>query len=237
MRLLASVLLLMAMPLFAETPVAQVLPFSLSYTVFRNDQALGVADLRNMQVSPGHWQFVSQTKATQGIANFAGASISEQSNLIVRRERLELLSNRLETKVAWKSIIKTSQLVDAGKTYLYKDDKGSKSVPYQAGMLDQHSLTLALMLDLRTSNKGQNLVYPVFNKGKAEPYTFKVIGYQVLNTALGPLNTVRVDRIRKTANGKTTRSWFAVDKNFIPVLIQQNDENGDDIEMRLIAIR
>jgi hypothetical protein len=138
--------------------------------------------------------------------------------------------------VAWKSIVKTAQLIDAGRTYQFKDDKGSKTVPYQAGMLDQHSLTLALMADLQASNKNQNLVYRVFNKGKVELYTFKVIGNQVLNTALGKLNTVRVDRVRKSDNGKTTRSWFAVDKNYAPALIQQNDENGDDIEMRLIGI-
>ena len=31
--------------------------------------------------------------------------------------------------------------------------------------------------------------------------------------------------------------WFASDRNFVPVLFQQLDENGDDIEMRILAIK
>jgi hypothetical protein len=237
MRLLALILLLLAMPLFANTPANAVQPFSLNYTVYRNQSMLGVAELRNKQASPGYWQFISKTTATQGVATIAGANINEQSNLIVRNGLLELFSNRLETKVAWKTMLKTTKLDDASDTYQYKDSKGTKQAPYRPGLLDQHSLTLALIADLNAQKKGPSFVYMVVNREKIEPYTFKIVGTQTISTALGKLNTLRVDRIRESNDGKTTRIWFAVDKNYMPVLIQQNDENGDDIEMRIAAIK
>jgi hypothetical protein len=237
MRLLAVALLLLAMPLSAGTTAASVQPFSLSYSVYRNQAMLGVAELRNKQVSPGYWQFITKTTATQGVATIAGASIHEQSNLITRNGLLELFSNQLETKVAWKTMQKTTKLDDAGKTYVYKDSKGTKLAPYRPGLLDQHSLTLALIADLTAQKKGPSFVYMVVNREKVEPYTFKIVATQTISTALGKLDTIRVDRIRESSNGKTTRIWFAVDKNYMPVLIQQNDENGDDIEMRIAAIK
>ncbi len=237
MRLLTLIFMLFATPLFANTPAASVQPFSLSYSVIRNKAVLGVAELQNKQASPGYWQFISKTTATQGVANFAGTSVSEQSNLIVRNGLLELFSNRLETKVAWKTMLKTTKLDDASDTYQYKDSKGTKQAPYRPGLLDQHSLTLALIADLNAQKKGPSFVYMVVNREKVEPYTFKIVGTQTLSTAIGKLNTIRVDRIRESNDGKTTRIWFAVDKNYMPVLIQQNDENGDDIEMRITAIK
>jgi len=236
MRLLALALLWVAMPLTAQTPAASVQPFSLQYSLYRNGEALGVAELQNRQVSPGYWQFVSKTTATEGIAQVAGASAFEQSNLIARQGQLELFSNRIETKVAWKTLAKTTKLVNSGTAYQYTDRKGSKQAPYSPGLLDQHSLTLALMADLRAGKNAGTLVYPIVNKGKREDNTFRIAGTQTLSTALGKLNTVRVDRVRESSNGKSTSIWFASDRNFVPVLFQQLDENGDDIEMRILAI-
>jgi hypothetical protein len=121
--------------------------------------------------------------------------------------------------------------------YQYTDHKGSRQAPYRAGLLDQHSLTLALMADLRAGKRAGTLVYPIVNKGRLEDNTFKIVGTQTLSTALGKLNTVRVDRVRESSNGKSTRIWFAAERDYMPVLMQQLDENGDDIEMRILGIK
>ena len=51
------------------------------------------------------------------------------------------------------------------------------------------------------------------------------------------LDTVRVERIRESSDGKRTRIWFAKNRGYLPVLIQELDRDGDDIEMRIAAIR
>jgi hypothetical protein len=119
---------------------------------------------------------------------------------------------------------------------LYRDQKTTRQVAYQPGIIDQHSLTIALMSDLR-AGKGKSFAYPALTKGKLETMRFKVIGDAVLDTALGKLNCVRVERIRDSADGKTTRIWFAKDRNYAPVLIQELDSGGDDIEMRIQALQ
>ena len=235
MRLMALALFLAAFPSAAQITASSLQPFTLKYTVFRNQSELGVAELKYRQTSPGNWQLSSQTTVSKGIVSAAGASVLDLSNLAVRQGNLELAGNRIETKLAWKTTVKSTALVNAGSAYRFTDAKGTKTVPYSPGLLDQHSLTLALMADLRAGKKSGNLVYPIVNKGKREVNTFRIGGTQTLATALGKLNTVRVERVRETPNGKSTRIWFASDRNFLPVLFQQVDENGDDIEMRLIA--
>lgn len=237
MRLMALAMLLAAFPIAAQTPATSLQPFTLKYTVFRNKSELGVAELKYRQTSPGNWQLSSYTTASKGIVSAAGASVLDLSNLAVRNGNLELFSNRIETKLAWKTTVKSTALVNTGSAYRFTEAKGTKTVPYSPGLLDQHSLTLALMADLRAGKKSGILVYPIVNKGKREDNTFRIAGAQPLVTALGKLNTIRVERVRENPNGKSTRVWFASERNFLPVMFQQVDEHGDDIEMRIIAVK
>jgi ribonuclease PH len=58
----------------------------------------------------------------------------------------------------------------------------------------------------------------------------------MLDTAIGKLNTVRIDQIRDDDSGKQTRIWFAIEKNYTPVQVQQTNEQGDVIELRILSI-
>jgi len=35
---------------------------------------------------------------------------------------------------------------------------------------------------------------------------------------------------------KKTQIWFAIDKNYAPVLVKQSNEDGDAIEMRILSL-
>ena len=148
---------------------ALVDPFQFKYSVIHNDDLLGIAEMRFQPLQNTLWQFNSKTTGTAGLAKIAGANVSENSILSMHGDRIDLNSNRLDTKVAWKTSTKTVKLQPVGKSYLYTDSKGNKSVPYKPGIIDIHSLTIALMADL-AAGKGPNLVYATFNKGKVEPY-------------------------------------------------------------------
>jgi hypothetical protein len=221
------------MPAIAAEPVDD---FSYRYQIIRNGSALGSTRTQFKALPNGVWQYSSQASGTEGLAGIAGAGVDERSTLIAPRGQLELFSNRTETRVAWKTEVKSISFDKAGNAYIYQDRKGSQRIAYKPGMLDQHSLTLALIADLRAGN-GKSFTYSALSKGKLETLRFKVTGEAVIDTALGKLNTVRVDRIRDSANGKTTRIWFAKDRGFAPVLIQELDSNGDDIEMRIQALQ
>ena len=219
----------------ANELAAPVKPFTFQHSMYRNNAKLGVAEMNFKSIGANTWQFSSESKGTEGLAQVARASASDVSVLLLKNGQYELKSNRVETKVAFSTRIKTTQLSADGKTYQYKDRKGEKSVAYKAGVWDQHSLTIALMGALQNKKKPP-FVFQVVNRDKIEPYTFKIISTQVLETAIGKLNTVRVDRVRTDGINKKTQIWFAIDKNFAPVLVNQSNEEGDEIELRILSI-
>lgn len=215
--------------------VKPVDPFLLKLQVTRNGTALGVNTVELKQSKPGVWDFSGAIKGTDGLAMLAGATVNERSILTAPKGEMELYSSFLETKVAWRRDVKTITLESDKASYLYKDRKRSITVPYQPGLLDQHSVTLALISDLQ-AGKGPTFKYQIIVKGKIEYYTFRIVDKMVLDTALGRLDTVKVERVRQSANGKSTLIWFASDKDFLPVKFQELNAEGDSIDMKIIAI-
>ncbi len=234
--ILACLLLLSGLHQAVATEIASpVKPFTYQFSMLRNNSKLGIAELSFKPVSANTWQFSSESKGTEGLAQVARASASDISVLVLKNGKLELKNNRVQTKVAFNTRIKTTQLSTDGKTYQYKDHKSEKFVAYQAGAVDQHSLTIALMSALQNKKKPP-FVFQVVNRNKIEPYTFNVVSTQILDTAIGKLNTIRVDRVRNDGVDKKTQIWFAIDKNYAPVLVKQTNEDGDAIEMRILSL-
>lgn len=230
--LLLAALLLITLPSQAAAPIA---PFQLEFQVSRNGSALGAGSMQLSQPRPQSWLFQSRIAGNRGLAGLAGAAVNERSTLAAPNGLLELRENRMETKIGWKTQVRSTRLDETARVYRYQDSKGEKTVPYRPGLLDQHSLTVALISDLR-AGKGPLLRYPAIGKGKAEIYTFRVIGNATLDTALGRLDTVLVERIRETSNGRRTRLWFAKNRDYFPVLTREED-GSDFLEMRIVAIR
>ena len=234
MRHVALGLLLLS---FSASGLADSLDdFSYKLRVYRNGSGLGTADMQFVLKDDGFSQFTTRTNGTDGVASLAGAGVTETSQLIRRNGELELVSSRIDTKVVWKTSTKSTALQKGAKIYEYVDGKDRRQVPYAPGLLDQHSLTLALLEDLR-AGKGPQFVYRIINKGRLETYTFKRVGEQKLDTALGKLDTVRIDRIRESSDSRSTRIYFAKSLNYAPVLIQELNSKGDNIEMRILSVR
>ena len=222
---------------FSATGLADSLDgFSYKLRVYRNGSALGTADMQYVLKEDGFSQFITRTNGTDGVASLAGAGVTETSQLIRRNGELELVSSRIDTKVAWKNSTKSTALQKGAKIYEFVDGKDRRQVPYAPGLLDQHSLTLALLEDLR-AGKGPQFVYKVINKGRLETYTFKRVCEQKLDTSLGKLDTVRIDRVRESSDGRSTRIYFAKSLDYAPVLIQELNTKGDNIEMRVLSVR
>lgn len=224
---------LLALPATASAPVDA---FTLKFSTLRNGDALGGTIMQFKPARAGVWQFSSTVNGTEGLAGLAGAGVNETSTLTAPGGQLTLFSNALETRLAWKTSVKTTALLKGGKAYQYSDGKTVRMADYAPQTLDRHSLTVALVSDLR-AGLGPEFSYRALAKGRAETYRFRVTGEERLNTALGMLDTVRVERIRESSDGKRTRIWFAKSRGYLPVLIQELDRDGDDIEMRIAAIR
>jgi hypothetical protein len=103
-------------------------------------------------------------------------------------------------------------------------------VPLQPGAMDIITHKLQLRRDLESGK--ENFSYPVISRGKLKQYDYKIISKNVLETAIGPLNTVLVQRIRKDRK-RTTKIWLASDWGYLAVQLEQI-ENGESHEMKII---
>jgi hypothetical protein len=67
--------------------------------------------------------------------------------------------------------------------------------------------------------------YAVADGGKVKTYLLRVIGHERIETVLGDLDTVVVER-RREGHGRVTLVWCAPTLRYLPVRVEQREEDG-----------
>ena len=116
------------------------------------------------------------------------------------------------------------------KTVVYSKDGNTKSVAIDPGLLDIITHKLQLRRDLQSGK--EILSYPVISRGKLKQYVYQVVASEVLETTIGPLNTVKVQRVREDGKRQTI-IWLATDWDYLAVRLEQK-ENGDNHQMKIL---
>lgn len=209
--------------------------FSANYVVFRNGKDLGNATISFSDIGNGRWELTTKTIGT-GIAAIAGVEINERSLIRWNDGKPETIDYSFSQKAGWKDKQRTITVNAQSKTIVSQDKEKTYSLKYQPGVLDRHAITVAIMQDLAQGKHG-DLVYPVADRDELNTQLYRLIGNEKMDTTLGSMNSVKVQRIRESANGKTTTLWLALDKQFVPLRIEQKEGNGDTIEMRITGLR
>ena len=111
----------------------------------------------------------------------------------------------------------------------YQKKKKQRQVKLDSNYLDKLTYQIQLQRDLIRGKTP--LQYQVIDRGKIKQYNFEIIGEEIVDTALGPINTVKVHRVRKDSD-RETYLWFAPQMNYLLVQIWQN-EDGDDHRITL----
>lgn len=216
-------------------PAYRAKAFNANYVVFRNGKDLGTATIKFSDIGNGRWELTTKTIGT-GIAAIAGVEINERSSIRWNDGKPETLGYSFSQKAGWKDKQRRITVNAQNKTIVSEDKEKTYNLKYQSGVLDRHAITVAIMQDLLQGKRG-DLVYPVADRDELNNQLYRVSGNEKLDTALGSLNSVKVQRIRENANGKTTTLWLALDKQFVPLRIEQKEGNGDTIEMRITGLR
>ena len=93
-------------------------------------------------------------------------------------------------------------------------------------------ITHRLQLRRDLSAGQQVFSYPVISRGKLKQYSYKVVSEQILQTAIGPLNTVKVERVIDDGD-KSVSVWLATDWDYLIVKLQQSKgKDGHHLELR-----
>nr|WP_255775714.1 DUF3108 domain-containing protein [Microbulbifer sediminum] len=95
---------------------------------------------------------------------------------------------------------------------------------------DKISYQLQLALDVAAGK--EDLVYQVADGKRVRTYRFAVTGTETLQTPLGPVDTVKVERVREEGADRSTYIWFAPTWNHALVKLMQ-EENGETYQISL----
>lgn len=208
--------ILSALPLAAisETPV-QHEPYTAIYQAMYKNFPLQAT--HRLEQSGDDWYFSSIASGFFGqIEENATFTYSEKG--IVPRHyvyRRSVLGQNRETEIVYNQ----KEHIAAGN----KDSKPFK-VPLKGGELDAGTYMLALADDLA---RGYNEpCYDVVNDDGTELFCFRVIGKETIKTALGKLDTIVVERLRKPNSPRHTQFWFAPSLHYAIAKLEHQEKKG-----------
>jgi hypothetical protein len=117
-----------------------------------------------------------------------------------------------------------------------------ETYPLKGGEQDRSSATWQLIGLARTMGDqfktGSEWKMFVAGRRDAETWTFKVVGNETINTALGSLNTVHVSKAPPAdSKGQQVDIWLAPSIEWYPVRIRFNDSDGEFVDQMLEEVK
>lgn len=231
-RCLAVLLWLAPLSALAQLPA----PYTATYEVRRNGDPLGTATVSFRQLPNGRYELHSHTVGSQGLAAIAGVDLDERSVLRLAGGAPETVAYSYRQKLAWKSKARDIAVDANARRIRYTDKDREYSPPYRPGVIDRNAITVALMADLAAGKSG-DLQYLIPGKDELETWTYRAAAPERVQSALGSDDAVRVERIRETANGRTTTLWLSKSRGFVPLRILQREPDDETIEMRILTLK
>lgn len=236
MRNFLAPLFLLAALLPAVASAAAPKPYTARYEVLRNGERLGEATIRFAALANGRYDFTTRTRGDGGLAAIVGVAVDERSILRWHDGRPETVAYSFAQKIGWKDKQRGLK-VDAANGRVTSTDKGEEiALPYQAGLLDRHAVSIALMQDLAAGRTG-DLDYTVAERRAVQQQRFRTAGNASVQTPMGTHDAVRVDRVRDSGDGRSTQFWLSARHNYVPVRMLQKEPDGESIEMRIISLQ
>ncbi len=201
-------------------------PFQASYTAdWKQLPFTGTAERSLQQQTDGSWDL--RFKASMLVAG-----VSESSRFLLQGGQLQPLRYKYDRTGLGKPR-KNRQHFDWNAMQVNGQGKdGDYQLPLHAGVLDKSSYQLALQKDVAAGE--DNLSYIVLDGDDLDTYDFRVLGDEQIETPLGSLNTVKVERVRDPGqNKRKTTLWFAKDWGYLLVQLNQVERDGKEYTIML----
>lgn len=112
---------------------------------------------------------------------------------------------------------------------IYNKSRNIENAP--TNIQDKISYQLQLAIDVASGKTP--LKYHVADGKKIRVYEFEITGEEIINTPMGPVETIKVQRVRGQGAERTTNIWFAPQWNYTLVKLIQKEENGKSYQITL----
>lgn len=228
----AGLIALLSFAIALSAPEVPLPPFDAEYSLQRNGVIMGTSTRSLSAAQDGIFIYSSTTQATGIVAWFVKDRIDEHSKWTFDGKHirpLEYVYNRsggsktrqVKLSFDWQHHTVTNSI---------DGDPWRMEIPPDAQ--DKLVYQLAIMYDLLNGKK--NLEYKIADGGKLKDYTFEIVGEEVLNTALGRLKTVRLQRI---GDKRDSTVWCAPQLSYLPVRLEQQDTDGSELSMYINSVQ
>lgn len=221
-RALMLALALFSLPALAAEPK----PFSASYTAdWKQVPVSGSAERSLQKLDDGRWQLVFK-------ASMLVAGLTEQSTFTVENDAFLPQSYKFERSGLGKSKDVEFDFDWSQKQVIGSDRGDPVRFPLNRGMQDKSTYQLALQHDVAAGEKSMS--YQVVDGDEIETYDFRVLGEEVVRTAAGLIDAIKVERVRDpTQSSRKTILWFAKDWDYLLVRLHQVEKDGKEYQIML----
>lgn len=212
-------------------------PFHARYAVYRNGKLSGKADI-TLEQRGERWVLHTSGNGTHGLARFLHVTDTEQVEGFYLDGRFRPEQYTHHTRVAgidrgWTALFDWPSNTVNIFTGKMKKNEDALSLNLGPGALDPLSLKLELQRRLR--DQEADMLFHMVDDDEIKEQTYRVLQAEKLETSLGCLNTMPVERIR-TNSTRYTRAWHAPDLDFITVRMEHGKTDGDHMEMRITEL-
>lgn len=225
------VLLLLAAP---AAPASELFfePYSARYAVYRNGKLQARAEFL-LQQQDKNWIIKSESIGTHGMARF------------LKFRDYEFVEGRLEDglfrplryvhELKWMGPNQDSSAdFDWVANEVTVTDNGeSRTLELVEGAVDPMSLQLEIRRQLASPDP--ELEFMLVEEDKLEPQVFRTLPPERLETSLGCLHTVPVEKVRESST-RFTRFWHASELDYFPVRMEHGKTGGDQMELRITEL-
>jgi len=219
-------------PAQAETSMA-VAPYEARYSIYRNGKLTGKMDVELQRQDP-RWSLRSSGSGTHGLARLLGARDNEEVQGRVQDGRFRPERYRRHTLVAGLDDVWTFGFDwEQRRVSITHNDKS----PLLLDMVEESLDPLSLKLEMRRrlSEQRSDLSFQMVEEDEIDEQNFRMLPAERLETSLGCLLTVPVEKIRHESP-RYTRAWHAPQLGFIEVRMEHGVTGGNHLEMRITEL-
>lgn len=117
---------------------------------------------------------------------------------------------------------------------------GEQTFRLESGTLDRLSLIAQIRLDVQAAiqaDSGQtDFHYPIMEDDGMAMHLYRLDGRETLETPIGRLETVRLERIREPDSSRTTTVWLAPEAGYVMARLLHTEEDDPDTELVLSSL-
>lgn len=212
---------------------ADLAAYSARYSIYRNGKLIGKLEV-DLDQDGDAWEIRSAGSGTHGLARILRARDTEKVTghvadgiyvpyRHVRHTRVAGIDDHWETTFDW----------DADEVTVVHDEKKTFTLGLQGEALDP--LSLKLEMRRRLNDPDPDLRFLMVEEDEIEEQNFRLLETEWLETSLGCMETMPIEKIRKTSK-RYTRAWHAPALGNVEVRVEHGKTGGDHLEMRITEL-